>query len=112
MNVQQIAEPMTEIEIAGRILRVGRLDGWKHAEATPDLQFFVRLMEQGGSVYSDDAKRAHARLSFIVLRDDAPDLTADWLFENMGPVEADRMAKEFQRQALERAASAGLAGRA
>jgi hypothetical protein len=106
------SKPLQEITIAGRAFRVGTLTSEKHLAAMPDIQFFARLPRTVEAAHSEDAQRAFARMALLLLRDDAPDLTADWLSENMRGVEQNSMALEFQRQAMERAVAAGMAGRA
>jgi hypothetical protein len=104
--------PLSHIEIAGETFLIGTVDNDLRIEAHPHTLTCYRIMISEADCLGNEARRAYAEIAALLLQDHAPDITVDWLFENMDAFQSEALMKEFQRQALDLAAEQGVAGRA
>jgi hypothetical protein len=102
----------TSVTIAGRVFRFGAVDVPMRIAAHQHTLVFDHLIKSGGDLWGSEARHAASAIAELFLKRHAPDVTSEWLYENMTPENSQTIAEEFRRQALDLAVRMGAAGRA
>jgi hypothetical protein len=90
------APPLTEIMVVGRVYKVGKLTEKDVHETRADRKRMGEVSEAGGDVI-DECYEEYARVTIVLLRQHAPDVTVA-LLDDM-PLSATRaLQAEFMRQ--------------